>query len=155
MFELAIIISTLGNFISTIIIILMLIIFLFYFKHKKEAAIVFLASSISFLTTFLLKIIFQIPRPLDALVLELDYRFPSGHATTAGAIFTLVLYFSSSYLKNKTYKHTANILVLSWLISLCWARLYLGVHYFVDVLVGSLIGIFTTFLAIYFINHRK
>jgi len=60
--------------------------------------------------------------------------FPSGHATTAFALATIL----ALHTRNKRW----SILFLFLAIGEAYSRIYLGQHFLVDVAVGSLIGVF-------------
>lgn len=60
------------------------------------------------------------------------YGFFSSHASNTMAIAT---YLSLIFRQ----RHTTIVLVL-WSLFNCWTRLYLGVHYFGDIMVGLLVG---------------
>ena len=65
--------------------------------------------------------------------LDGSYSFPSGHATNAGAAFTLL---------SLTEKKKGRIaLYIAALLLVMLSRLYLGVHYPTDVLAGAAVGI--------------
>lgn len=58
--------------------------------------------------------------------------FPSGHAATMAAIITVVWLYS-------TWKIRIAGIVLLALV--CWSRVYLGVHFPLDVLTGAAVGV--------------
>lgn len=73
--------------------------------------------------------------------------FPSGHSQNTGSLFTsLIILF-----KNKWIRIISVILLILIPIS----RLYLGVHFPVDVLVGLLLGIGTALIGYFSINYFK
>ncbi|WP_085521912.1 phosphatase PAP2 family protein [Tuberibacillus sp. Marseille-P3662] len=90
----------------------------------------------------LLKLIFARPRPdLEHLVTVSYYSFPSGHAMNSIAFFGLLAYLLRSRLKNKGYDFRFIWLAAALLIFLIGlSRVYLGVHYPMDVLGGFLAG---------------
>jgi len=93
----------------------------------------FLAFGLSYLLSeFLLKNIFQRIRPdqLFTTNCPTDFSFPSTHAVTAFAIATIISYFDK--------KRTWFYFLVAYLIAL--SRLYLGCHYFFDVLAGAVFG---------------
>ncbi len=98
------------------------------------------AVSGSIVFTTLGKIAFHRPRPVEAVLLENSYSFPSGHATIAVAFYGFLAYILIR--SSDTWKHRVNLffacLVLILLIGL--SRIMLGVHYLSDVLGGYLIG---------------
>ncbi|CAM1356282.1 MULTISPECIES: phosphatase PAP2 family protein [Tenacibaculum] len=120
---------------------------------KRRIALVFLISGLLTLlvTHFFKKIIFKgIPRPVgvfgeDSLYLvngvkmALWNSFPSGHTTTAFAIFTILcLYFA---------KCKSQYLWISLAIIAGLSRVYLSQHFLIDVFVGSFIGIVIGFIS--------
>lgn len=80
-------------------------------------------------------------RPADVAYYVVEhFSFPSGHATTAIAMFGLLAYF----LYRHYYTHPRRGLLL-WgaallIIIVGFSRIYLGVHYLSDVLAGFLLG---------------
>jgi undecaprenyl-diphosphatase len=109
-------------------------------KQDKKFIILF---TISFLLTFLLcdivlKNIFMRLRPflntkyfiLNTFSCPVDFSFPSTHAATAFAATTILTYFDK---KRKWFYYLVAVLI-------SYSRIYLGCHYFFDVVTGSLIG---------------
>lgn len=113
----------------------------------KDAGVLSAASlSSSHALVFFLKKIFTRQRPYETLEhvnisknnLK-DYSFPSGHTTAAFSICTSIAL---------VFPHMMVIfVVLAFLIGL--SRIYLGVHYPTDVLVGMSIGTFFAFMCDY------
>ena len=87
-----------------------------------------------------LKLIFKRDRPLDMLVQENGYSFPSGHSFVALAFYGFLIYL----IINSKWKKNVKILlsvILSFLILLIGiSRIYLGVHYPSDVTAGFIGG---------------
>lgn len=104
-------------------------------KRDKRFIILF---SISFLLAYLfsdiiLKNIFIRPRPvLSNFICPKDFSFPSTHAATAFAAATVLAFFD----KKRGWLYY----IIAVLIS--YSRIYLGCHYFFDVLGGGFIGYF-------------
>lgn len=113
---------------------------LWYTRKKWEIIPLWLSIIGSEGTTFVAKIIFHRPRPVNAVFLESQNSFPSGHATIAVAFYGMIAYF--------LFKKTKNIILRSLIIlstfivmtAIGFSRLYLGVHYVSDVWTGYLIG---------------
>lgn len=76
------------------------------------------------------------------------FSFPSAHAANTAAVAV----FFSLLVRNKSL----SVMLLLWSVLNCWTRLYLGVHYPGDILVGFLWGIisavvsYSVYRAIYF-----
>lgn len=89
--------------------------------------------------TYGFKPLFERPRPYmtleyEALVCPRDFSFPSGHAVAAFSGAAILAAFDASR-KRRIFYYIMAILI-------SYSRIYLGCHYFVDVLVGGAIGYF-------------
>jgi membrane-associated phospholipid phosphatase len=115
--------------------------YLYFNKRNIEATVIAISALLAVIFTTLIKHLLQIPRPSEALVLESTYRFPSGHASMAGVACALTMYFAYKHVSDKKMRYVLYALGISWLLLISYARLYLQVHYLVDVIVGALIGI--------------
>ena len=134
------IISFLGNW-QFLLPIIFAVIILLYIKRNRRYIIPFLFTIISAEgVTYLGKIIFNRQRPLLAVLQETDPSFPSGHATIAVAFYGFIAYMLIKLLPGK-YKLPIIILTFVIIILIGFSRLYLGVHYFSDVLAGYFVGL--------------
>ena len=88
----------------------------------------------------------EIKHLLRVLINPQSYSFMSGHATTSTFFSVYVL-----LLLKDNYKYIYLILFFPLVFS--YSRLYLGVHFPVDIFVGILIGV--TFANLYFIFSKK
>lgn len=101
-------------------------------RRKKEAISLALTMAAAPLISDGLKNIIREPRPnVSALVTETSYSFPSGHALNSAVFYLLLIYLFK--IKNK---YAAWLLILLIGIS----RIYLGVHYYWDIIGGWIIG---------------
>jgi undecaprenyl-diphosphatase len=90
----------------------------------------------------LLKGLFARPRPFfeHPLVFETSYSFPSGHAMESFVVYGMLAYFAVLALKSWRAR-TAIVFGMALLVLLIgFSRLYLGVHYFSDVVAGYAAG---------------
>lgn len=116
----------------------------------------FLNLSITVLLNMGLKSIFTRPRPVDVLHLAVEsgYSFPSGHTMAAACFYGFLIYLVWRMCTSKALRNALTVL-LSLIIALVAAsRVYLGVHYFSDVLAGVCISvcylvIFTSFVNLF------
>jgi len=86
------------------------------------------------------KLAFQRPRPVDAVVVEPSYAFPSAHATLALSFYGYLGYLLVRHAS--CYRHAVNRLfaTLTLVFLLGASRVALGVHYLSDVWSGYLVG---------------
>jgi membrane protein DedA with SNARE-associated domain/membrane-associated phospholipid phosphatase len=95
-----------------------------------------------FVLNQLLKELFARPRPYfeHPLILETSYSFPSGHATMSLICYGMLAYFC--VLALRTWRaRTAVVFGAALLVLLIgFSRMYLGVHYFSDVVAGFASG---------------
>lgn len=136
---------------STTIIAFTLITFiLLWLTHKKwQSIVLWVVVAGSAGSTFIAKLIFDRPRPLNAAILETSGSFPSGHATIAVAFYGFLAYL---LLKN-TKSLLLRILIISaafvLIVAIGFSRLYLGVHYPSDILAGYLVGLVWLLIGIF------
>lgn len=71
---------------------------------------------------------------------EHNLSFPSGHATTALALFGFCAYFSLSYPVGRSWRSGILAGTALLVLGIGFSRIYLGVHFLSDVLAGFLLG---------------
>lgn len=126
---------------STIIIIFFLILISFFFKKLRFPLVFSIGTTV--ILGFLLKFSFQRLRPYQEKIVPLaseklieashliwNFSFPSFHAMLAFATFPII--------SNRFPKFRFVWLIFAILI--CLSRVYLGVHYVSDVLIGAAAG---------------
>lgn len=121
-------------------------------KNDKRFIFIFSTSFLLtfVLTDFVLKNIFHRIRPLFSDFIRLypissnficptDFSFPSTHAATAFAAATVLTYFDK---KRRWFYYIVAILI-------GYSRIYLGCHYFFDVIGGAVIGLIISQLLLF------
>jgi undecaprenyl-diphosphatase len=90
----------------------------------------------------LIKDLFARPRPFfeHPLLLETSYSFPSGHAMESFAVYGMLAYFAVLTLRSWRARTAVVIGVALLVILIGFSRMYLGVHYFSDVVAGYAAG---------------
>lgn len=88
----------------------------------------------------ILKHLVERARPLNGLVTEMGYAFPSNHATMAIVTYGFCIYLlMRSKISSCIRKILISILVLLILL-IGFSRIYLGVHFFSDIMGGYTLG---------------
>lgn len=143
-------ITSFGNYFFSSIIALTSLYFLFKIKKNKIAYFLIANILIGQFITFLLKYLINAPRPslVRALVLENDPSFPSAHTMIAITLyFSLFIIISRKYIKLNKFLRIFLMFFLGVLtIIIPLSRLYLGVHWFSDIIGGIFLGLFQTLI---------
>lgn len=109
-----------------------------------------------FLLNYILKVIIRRPRPVvNQLISEIGFSYPSGHSMVGTAFYGLLLYLVYKYVNNKYLKYSLMVLLSIIIIFVPLSRVYLGVHYTSDVLVGFLISIVYLIFLIDYLKDKK
>jgi membrane-associated phospholipid phosphatase len=141
-----------GLFSITVFVMLLLL------RRYSQASQVIVAFLLSALLAQLLKSSFSMPRPkqfflpgqynyfIDGITHSGFASFPSGHSTSIFALATMLALFD----KNKKW----NACYLLAAVAVGYSRIYLGQHFLVDVLVGSVLGVSAAIL-VHWLFSRK
>jgi undecaprenyl-diphosphatase len=122
--------------------------YLFYKNYRLQSLLLLGAMGGDALLVAGLKSMVHSFRPLDGLIVDLGYSFPSGH-TAGNIVFCgLLVYFAWQHWKNPCHRALLVVFAVSIASVVGFDRLYLSVHWFSDVLGGCLLGIFWLTLAI-------
>lgn len=141
--KMVIVITYLGSFLGIIGVIVLI-----FFFNKKIAFNCLILSLLQQLINRGLKFIFKRPRPdVIHLVVETNYSFPSGHAMAVSCLYGMVIYYL--YHSNYSFRHVLIVISVLIIVAVDLSRIYLGVHYFSDVLGGTMLSMS---LVLYFCN---
>jgi len=119
-------------------------------RTRKTGAVFLLALVLNFiLNTLILKNIFARPRPFQSLEMlstlvpsPPGFSFPSGHTSSAFSCM-VTLFFTGK-------KFAPYALIYSILMG--FSRVYVGVHYPSDVIIGALVGVVCAYLSVFVSN---
>lgn len=128
--------------------------FLVAYFNREQSLAFFLSLGGSFALANILKHIFKIPRPLDALATLESYRFPSMHAVLISALATSFWWYMMHRYESRAIRAAATVIALFFIFIVCYTRIVLGVHKPIDVFVGTGIGVGVTFLFHYLLIRK-
>ena len=146
---LTVVVKIFTNFASIYSVALITLLIVLFMKDIKIKIFAVFNIAVTSLTNIVLKNIIKRPRPdVVALITETGYSFPSGHSMIAIAMFGFLAYIIYRYMKNKYLKFflASFSCVVGVLIAL--SRVYLGVHYFTDIVCGMVMGLATLVISI-------
>lgn len=106
-----------------------------YFAYALGSSYL-LSGAVAFVTKFII----DRPRPLSPIVEIPDpYSFPSGHTLTSFVFWISLWYVMTLHSKNRM-KNISGIIFGLVVVMIAFSRLYLGVHYFSDVMGALILG---------------
>jgi undecaprenyl-diphosphatase len=123
---------------------------------KREGVVVALAGILS-LFNYVFKLLIGRPRPsadlVSVMVHETNFSYPSSHA-----FFSILFLGFVIYIINKNYKSGPLKSIIVWLLGLLilvvgLTRVYLGVHWYSDMLAGFIFGGF--FLSLLILGYER
>lgn len=138
----------------------MLYFFFIFYSHFKEEALFTVLTLISGIISSALKLLFNRPRPTDHLVRIVEkakqQSFPSGHTLFYTIFFGLMIIIMCNLKDIPTWFRILVISVsVTMILSIPISRVYLGAHWFTDVLGGFILGIICLFVMGYFYLKDK
>jgi len=129
--------TLLGSFNWLAILIIAMSGFLVYRKQHLENTILLSGFALTSASVMIIKFLSNRPRPYSELsLLENTMSFPSGHMAHSLFVYGFLGYLISKYVNSRIYSLSIMLLgiILAGMIGL--SRLYLGLHWFSDILGG-------------------
>lgn len=125
-----------------LVIVLSILTIILFFQYGKKNYILPLVIIIigGQLSNSILKRIFEQPRPeWGAYAGRLD-SFPSGHSVISIIFYGFLMYFIWKNVSHIFWRNTLLIIGAIIILLVGFSRIYLGLHYFTDVLGGYILG---------------
>ena len=141
---------------SEIFIIILCLLVLFLFKKKSRGIGFTFILLLSTLFNQGLKLIVGRERPdINQLVTESSYSFPSGHTmiiTTIVGLFIFYLWNNKKGSRTKKNVITIILTIIAFLVMI--SRIYLGVHYFSDIIGGITASLLLLAIVYYYYSFK-
>lgn len=138
-------VSYLGNVLPMFVILSLSLLYFYFTRHRKAAVYLFVTTAFGVATSTLLKVIVARPRPTSDLVTvfvhHTDFSFPSTHCVVFTIVFGFLYYYLTIHHKNYYQNKLIRTILLFLIFSVGASRIYLGAHWFTDVLGGYLLGV--------------
>lgn len=127
-----------------ILIFLAMILFvaLFLMREKRIMFLTAVSMGGGYILETLLKIAIHRARPENIIVIENSFSFPSAHSVMSVIFFALLIYSFIGDIKNRTWKGIFFCICAAFPLLIGFSRIYLGAHWFTDVLGGFSLGLF-------------
>lgn len=148
------ILKIITNLASTKFFVIVCLCLLIFLENKTLALIITILLIIDSLIVSSFKHIFKRKRPnILRLVEEKGYSYPSGHSTTSTVFYFFLIYLTILNPLAIYIKLIIIITLILLVLIICFSRIYLGVHYFSDVIAGFLVGSSYLLIYVYFVSH--
>jgi undecaprenyl-diphosphatase len=151
----AVIVAYVFDTTSLIAISLIIAVYLFYRNYRQYSVLLLAAMGGDALIVSIAKTLIHSPRPLNGLVYDAGFSFPSGHTTASIVFCGLLTYLAWQNWKSAKAKTVSITLFIAINSIVAFDRIYLNVHWFSDVLGGCLIGTFLLTFSILIFQHLK
>ena len=104
----------------------------------------------------IIKVLVRRDRPIIInMVTENTYSFPSGHTMAAVVFYGFLIYLIKKSKLDKKYKTLIYIILSFLIILIMMSRIYLGAHYFSDVMAGACLATSYLLLMIDILERRN
>ena len=134
------VVTATGDSISVVLIILLIIIPLWFYGRRLEAVFVAVLPAVTGITTWLLKVLIDRPRPGAEFMDNGGLSFPSGHVTNTVILFGLLFYIIPRLINNAGLVKTLRVVIVMHISLVAVSRVYLIEHWPSDVLGGIILG---------------
>ena len=124
------------------IITLLIAVYLLYKRYRNDALLLVGAMLGDVVIVTILKRLIHSTRPLNGIIQETGFSFPSGHATAAVVFLGLLTYFIWQHFKSRNVRILSGVLFISLSLVVGFSRIYLNVHWISDVVGAYSLGIF-------------
>lgn len=147
-----VIISILGAPKTMLMIGILITVALFIKKQPRAAMHIFAGVILSAAAVTLSKLVSHSIRPQGFVMTQQSSSFPSGHTTMSFVIIGLISYFTAQIV-SKNWRYLPYMLGIIFITAVAFSRLYLGAHWFTDIIGGLFLGLSILFLCI--ISYRR
>lgn len=102
-----------------------------------------------------IKVIIRRERPIHMIVKETTFSFPSGHTMASVSMYGILIYLINKTNMNKKLKIVLSIILGLIPLMVATSRIYLGAHYFSDILGAIILSTIVLLITTKFIEDKK
>ena len=127
----------------------LLAVILFIKRHGRYGVLLLGAMAGDVLLVQMCKTLIASPRPINEILAETGYSFPSGHVTGSVVFFGVLTYFAWTHWRSAQVKASTAGLYVAIVAVVGFDRVYLNVHWLSDVTGAVFLGAFWLILSIF------
>ena len=149
-------ITKLGNteFVMLFTSIMFLVMLIALDKKTISLSFVFSVMGIAFINQLLKFTVKRIRPNVNRLIEMGGYSFPSGHAMVSTVLYGLLSYIAYKFIKTKCLRNFIIFVNVLLILLIGISRIYLGVHYFRDIMVGWLVSVLFLIIVINYLEKK-
>lgn len=149
-------ITKLGNteFVMLFTSIMFLVMLIALDKKTISLSFVFSVMGIAFINQLLKFTVKRIRPNVNRLIEIGGYSFPSGHAMVSTVLYGLLSYIAYKFIKTKCLRNFIIFVNVLLILLIGISRIYLGVHYFSDIMVGWLVSVLFLIIVINYLEKK-
>ena len=102
-----------------------------------------------------IKVIIRRERPIYMIVRETTFSFPSGHTMASVSMYGILIYLINKSNMNKKLKIILSIILGMIPLMVATSRIYLGAHYFSDILGAIMLATIVLLISTKYIKDKK
>lgn len=102
-----------------------------------------------------IKVIIRRERPIYMIVRETTFSFPSGHTMASVSMYGILIYLINKSNMNKKLKIILSIIIGMIPLMVATSRIYLGAHYFSDILGAIMLATIVLLISTKYIKDKK
>ncbi len=126
---------------------------LFGLHHRRYSILLLGAMAGDALIVDISKILIASSRPINEIIPETNFSFPSGHVTGTIVFFGILVYISWKELESTKVRYSIGVSYFLLVVLVGFDRIYLNVHWLSDVIGAVFLGAFWLTFCIFLFNR--